>query len=189
MFLQLWEPEMVNFSPKHAAGISCSASKKESPTRCCVFSFLGSATISWKTSCFVENKKWICLDHALTFREFLPLFFLGWMKFWTKFLLLLIIEDVLFWRWPGQNWRAVRFQSTQLGSLDRHGTIHLLSYMELWWIFRFSRPRSQKENPQNEQLQYILYHGQWKACCWVVVNFWSWSVEGVGLGWEGKDFC
>lgn len=179
---------MVKPSPKHAAGISCSASKKENPTRCCAF-FLGSAKkILWKTSCFVKTT----LDmpgSCVHFLWILPLFFLGWMKFWTKFLLLLIrFEDVLFWRWPDQNWRAVRFQSTQLVSLDRHGTIHLLSYMELWWIFRFSRPRSQKENPQNEQLQYILYHGQWKACCWVVVSFWSWVWRGC-KGWEGKGFC
>lgn len=155
-----------------------------------VFFFLALQKNLVENIVFCENNTgyaWIMCSLSVNFTT---VFFWGWMKFWTKFLLLLIrFEDVLFWRWPGQNWRAVRFQSTQLGSLDRHGKIHLLSYMELWWIFRFSRPRSQKENPQNEQLQYILYHGQWKACCWVVVNFWSWSVEGVGLGWEGKGFC
>lgn len=40
--LQLWAPEskfLTESPPKHAAGISCSASKKESPTRCCVSFF------------------------------------------------------------------------------------------------------------------------------------------------------
>ena len=65
---------MVKPSPKHAAGISCSASKKENPTRCSVF-FLALQKNLLENIVFCENNAGYALIMCSLSVNFTTVFF------------------------------------------------------------------------------------------------------------------